>query len=119
MVAIIVARRATLIGNAMSDLTNWINRQQQDYRRKLNAWEQASVVIGYNKNRLRKDAYGTFIVWSEYGQKTAYGWEIDHELPKAYFPGMSNAPANLRALHWQNNRKKSDKIDLRSLLGGS
>ncbi|MFZ3009938.1 MAG: hypothetical protein WA030_02885 [Candidatus Microsaccharimonas sp.] len=99
----------------MSDLTNWISQQQRDYQRKLGAWEQALVVIGYDRNRVRKDAHGTFIVWSEYGQRTAYGWEIDHELPKAHFPGIANAPANLRALHWRNNRTKSDGIDIATL----
>lgn len=48
--------------------------------------------------------------------RTDYGWEIDHELPKSQFPAAANQPGNLRALHWQNNRAKSDKIDIATLL---
>lgn len=101
----------------MGGLNNWITQQQEEYQRKLSAWGRAIPIIGYDQNQTRKDAYGSFIVWSEYGKQTQFGWEIDHELPKSQFPSIANQPANLRALHWKNNRVKSDKIDFRSLLG--
>ncbi len=105
----------------MSTLTDWITQQQLHHQRKLNAWNRAFVVIGQDQDKVRKDAYGSLIVWSEYGQQTTYGWEIDHELPKAHFPGVAGHPSNQRALHWKNNRTKSDKVDLNTLsrlLGG-
>lgn len=105
----------------MSDLTSWIHQQQLEHQRKLSAWSRAHSVPGYNPNLYRRDAYGSWIAWSEYGQQTAYGWEIDHELPKAHFPSLANQPTNQRALHWRNNRTKSDLIDvstLSRLLGG-
>lgn len=105
----------------MSGLNNWISQQQEEYQRKLSAWNLSIPVINYNQDRVRKDAYGSFIVWSEYGKQTQFGWEIDHELPKSQFPSVANQPANLRALHWKNNRVKSDKLDpntLRKILGG-
>ena len=105
----------------MNGLNDWIIKQQQEFRRKLMAWEQAAPVFGYNSSQVRMDAYGSYIEWAEYGKKTQFGWEIDHELPKAHFPASANQSANLRALHWKNNRTKSDKIDpntIRRILGG-
>lgn len=103
-------------------LSGWISRQQQEYQRKLAAWLRATPAQGYSTEQVRIDAYGSYIVWGEYGQTTSFGWEIDHELPKSQFPGIASQPTNLRALHWRNNRTKADKIDLNSLrrlLGGA
>ena len=105
----------------MSDHTSWLSQQRALYQRKLSAWNRAKSVFGYDAVQYRQDAHGSWIAWSEYGQHTQYGWEIDHELPKAHFPGVVNHPGNLRALHWRNNRAKSDKLDLSTivrLLGG-
>jgi len=105
----------------MGDLTSWISQQEQEYQRKRSAWLRAKAMPGYNPDRFRRDAYGTLIAWDEYGNRSMYGWEIDHELPKSLFPGLAAQPFNLRALHWRNNRVKSDKIDMSSLnklLGG-
>lgn len=106
----------------MTTLNDWVNQQQREYQRKLSAWSLAQPTPNYDPTKYRRDAYGSWIAWTEYGQRTAYGWEIDHELPKAHFHGAANQPANQRALHWKNNRAKSDKIDfntLSRLLGGS
>lgn len=105
----------------MTNLNDWINQQQREHQRKLSAWSLAQPAPNYDPTRYRRDAYGSWIAWTEYGQRTTYGWEIDHELPKAHFPGAANQPANQRALHWKNNRAKSDKIDFNTLnriLGG-
>lgn len=105
-----------------SGITSWINQQNQEHQRKQTAWQRAVPAQGYAVEVVRVDAYGSYIVWGEYGQTTQFGWEIDHELPKSVFPALAVQPANLRALHWRNNRAKSDKIDLNSLrrlLGGS
>jgi hypothetical protein len=103
-------------------ISRWLNHQQQEYHRKLAAWQKATLIPGYDASQVRRDAYGTTILWKDYGQTTAFGWEIDHELPKAHFPLNAGQSANLRALHWRNNRAKSDKIDLSTLnrlLGGA
>ncbi len=120
-VVITAAQKVTRIGKAMTTLTDWISQQQFYHQRKQNAWNRALPVIGYDQDKVRKDAYGSFIVWNEYGQQTTYGWEIDHELPRAHFPTIAAQPSNQRALHWRNNRTKSDKIDMntiRRIAGG-
>jgi len=38
---------------------------------------------------------------------TALGWELDHKNPIAR--GGTESPRNLQALHWEENRAKSDK----------
>ncbi len=104
----------------MSDLNQWVTQQQVEYQRKRNAWNRASISPKHDADKVRIDANGSYIVWAEYGQTTTYGWEIDHELPKSQFPSLASQPVNLRALHWKNNRAKSDKIDpntLRKILG--
>ena len=41
------------------------------------AWLMASQVLGYDPAYLRRDAFGWYIVWSEYGDRNSvYGWEI-------------------------------------------
>jgi len=105
----------------MNNLNNWLDERQRQHNRKQSAWSHAFTIGGYDPNQVRKDAYGSIMIWSDYGKTTVYGWEIDHELPKAHFPGLIAAPANLRAMHWRNNRSKSDSIDLSTLsnlLGG-
>jgi hypothetical protein len=99
----------------MTDLNNWLDERQRQHVRKQSAWAHALVVEGYDPNQIRKDAYGSVIVWSDYGKTTTYGWEIDHELPKAHFPTIATQPSNQRALHWRNNRTKSDKLDVNTL----
>lgn len=70
--------------------------------RKRTAWEKASVVPGNDPNIFRKDAFGWWIKWTEYGDRDSeYGWEIDHVQPTIL--GGSDAVSNLRALHWRNN----------------
>ncbi len=71
-------------------------------QRKLVAWRNATPVIGYDPNDVRKDAFGWFIRWSDYGNRNSdYGWEIDHAHPTIL--GGSDNLSNLRALHWRNN----------------
>lgn len=54
-----------------------------------------------------KDACGATISRHAYGTLSSDGWEIDHIVPVA--DGGTDAPDNLQALHWENNRSKGDR----------
>jgi 5-methylcytosine-specific restriction endonuclease McrA len=75
---------------------------------KVAAWSKATIIPGYDSAKYRKDRYGMWIEWSEYGKTTGFGWEVDHVQPLSLFG--SDHEANLQALHWQNNRKKSNRL---------
>lgn len=66
----------------------------------------AQVVEGYDPDIWRKDFAGAWIRKDHYGVESKYGWEIDHLLPSSL--GGADDLSNLNALHWKNNRKKSD-----------
>jgi len=68
---------------------------------------KAKILKGKNPNTWRRDVKGNIIRFGSYGTKGRYGWEVDHKKPKA--KGGSNHIRNLNPLHWQENRKKSDK----------
>ncbi|MCQ2607755.1 MAG: HNH endonuclease [Bacteroidales bacterium] len=76
---------------------------EQDIQR---VWNEATIVDGYNKDIVRKDCCGAWIVKSEYGKATPFGWEVDHAFPVS--KGGKTEPINLRAMHWENNRSKAD-----------
>jgi hypothetical protein len=76
--------------------------------RKLAAWQKAQVVLGYNPQSVRKDRFGSWIQWDQYGKTTPYGWEIDHAVPKNL--GGLLSPINEIATQWKNNRTKSDNF---------
>ncbi|MBC8552356.1 MAG: HNH endonuclease [Candidatus Brocadiales bacterium] len=42
-----------------------------------------------------------------HGTLGEYGWEVDHKNPKA--KGGTENLRNIQALHWEENREKSDK----------
>lgn len=78
---------------------------------KLEVWGKAGRVWGkYSQTRLiRKDCYGNEIHWKKYGDTSSkYGWEIDHVIPKAAPHNGSDELENLQALHWKENRLKSN-----------
>lgn len=70
-------------------------------------WEKAKPIRGQNPEVYRKDEFGNKIRKPSYGTKGAYGWEFDHKKPLA--KGGSDKQQNLRPLHWEENRAKSDK----------
>lgn len=69
-------------------------------------WNKGIVVDGYDETLFRKDCCGAWIVKNEYGKNSAFGWEVDHVYPQ--IKGGSNDLVNLRPMHWENNRSKSD-----------
>ncbi len=69
-------------------------------------WQKAIVQPNNDPNVYRKDYAGAWICRGQYGQQTAYGWEIDHVRPLS-LDGSYNL-SNLLPLHWQNNLAKSD-----------
>ena len=71
-------------------------------------WEKANPISGENPDSWRKDSQGNKIRHASYGTEGEYGWEIDHRHPKS--KGGSDNQRNLQPLHWEANRKKSDKV---------
>jgi hypothetical protein len=70
-------------------------------------WEKASPIRGRSPDAWRRDPLGNTIRHGSYGTGGQYGWEIDHKNPVA--KGGTDNPRNLQPLHWEANRKKSDK----------
>lgn len=77
-------------------------------------WERAQEVDGYDKDRVRKDACGAWIIRDLYGDTNSpFGWEVDHIYPESKLrsknvpENMIDDPINLRPLNWKNNLSKS------------
>jgi len=70
-------------------------------------WEKGIPIRGRDPDVWRKDEEGNRIRHGSYGTQGEYGWEIDHRNPVA--KGGTDNPRNLRPLHWEENREKSDK----------
>ena len=64
--------------------------------RKRAAWANAVKYSGIDI--LRIDCDGRLIALSEYGKRTAYGWEIDQVFP-TFFGGLDES-THIRARHW-------------------
>jgi hypothetical protein len=84
----------------------------EDERRKAIAWNNARPI---DNSSDRIDCDERIICWSEYGQTTARGWEIDHATPTAL--GGPDVYSNLRARHWQGNRSAGGLLGGLSKLG--
>jgi len=72
-----------------------------------NAWDRAAEIRGSDPNTWRRDEEGNVIRYGSYGTTGEYGWELDHRYPQS--KGGTEHGRNIRALHWQANREKSDK----------
>jgi hypothetical protein len=69
-------------------------------------WQKGAAIVGQDAGRIRRDQCNAEIHWTDYGQTTEFGWEIDHDKPVAR--GGTDDLANLQPLQWQNNRGKGD-----------
>ena len=69
---------------------------------KILVWNKGTVIPNYNQDTWRRDVNGNAISFAAYGNRNSdYGWEIDHIVQVA--SGGTDAPSNLRPLHWRVN----------------
>ena len=73
---------------------------------KDDVWQKGITVEGYNPDLYRQDVCGAWIMYSEYGKTSVFGWEIDHIYPKS--KGGDENAKNLRPMHHRNNVSKAD-----------
>lgn len=70
-------------------------------------WSHALIVDSFDKDFIRKDPCGAWIIKNHYGLRDSiFGWEVDHILP--IIMGGDDSESNLRAMQWQNNDSKGD-----------
>jgi hypothetical protein len=77
-------------------------------------WDKGTLILGFDAAVWRRDDEGSVICYSDYGQYTEYGWEIDHQVPTAL--GGLDVYANMRPLHWRSNRRHGGLLG--SILSG-
>lgn len=78
-------------------------------QKKLAAWSKAQIVLGYDSRIWRRDRFGLYILYTDYGNRASdYGWEIDHIVPIS--KGGTDMLSNLEALHWRSNLQKSNTL---------
>lgn len=88
-------------------LLNSLSQISAYEQKKLDVWAKGSPIfqngLHYDAAVWRRDANGSVIKFSEYGNRDSqYGWEMDHfPIPKAL--GGSDDVANLRPLHYVAN----------------
>lgn len=69
-------------------------------------WAKGRPIQGYDAGTWRHDVCGAVMKWSDYGQQTKTGWNVDHIRP-ASEGGGEDLP-NLRPLQWENNAKRQN-----------
>jgi 5-methylcytosine-specific restriction endonuclease McrA len=72
--------------------------------RKRLVWQKGRAIPGIDAGQWRYDDDNNLMCYTEYGQYTEYGWQIDHQIATAL--GGSDAYANLRPLHWRGNSQR-------------
>jgi hypothetical protein len=96
----VVSHSPTVKGESMPTST------QYDHATLSAVWNKGQAVLGNDANVFRKDIYGAWMRWDQYGKTLQYGWEVDHIIPLAR--RGSEALNNLQPLQWENNRRKGD-----------
>ncbi|HKU33431.1 MAG TPA: HNH endonuclease signature motif containing protein [Candidatus Nitrosotalea sp.] len=70
-------------------------------------WSKGEIFAGNDPVLWRKDVCGAWIFRSHYKRiDSEYGWVIDYIKPLS--EGGSNNILNLRPMHWENTRRRSD-----------
>ncbi len=81
----------------------------QEHSLLVEVWCKGTIVRGYDPALVRKDAFGNWIMWLDYGDfRAACGWEIDHIRPARL--GGSDEIWNLRPLHCRVNRALGGRL---------
>ena len=81
---------------------------------KLSVWKKGKIVPLKSADEYRYDEQGALMKWSEYGQYTNMGWQIDHIYPEATLKSLGvnqdkiDDECNLRPVNSLNNDMKSD-----------
>lgn len=82
---------------------------------KRQIWEKGTVDSNYQKDHVRKDACGAWMVYEDFGNRNStFGWEIDHIYPESKLrmkkvpQDLIDSKENLRPLNWANNDSKTD-----------
>ena len=97
--------------NQYTSLFRALTKKQYTEQQKIDVWNKARIVQGYDAAYVRADACGALIDWERYGDTASkHGWEIDHIIPKSL--GGTDVITNLQPLQWQNNRAKGDSLSL-------
>ncbi len=97
--------------NQYTSLFRALTKKQYTEQQKIDVWNKARIVQGYDAAYVRADECGALIEWERYGDTASkHGWEIDHIIPKSL--GGTDVITNLQPLQWQNNRAKGDSLSL-------
>ena len=100
-----VASKKPLSTKARSQMIQKKSAKQD--KDKTRTWNALKSIPGKDPDVWRKDRYGNVVRYASYGTKKGkYAWELDHIKPKS--KGGTDKPANLQALHRDENQKKSD-----------
>ena len=97
--------------NQYTSLFRALTKKQYTEQQKIDVWNKARIVQGYDAAYVSAVACGALIEWERYGDTASkHGWEIDHIIPKSL--GGTDVITNLQPLQWQNNRAKGDSLSL-------
>jgi hypothetical protein len=93
--------------NTVGSLLSALYADPEEIKKRA-VFNKGLAVPGLDASEWRWDVDSNLMKYSEHGQLTEYGWEIDHHLPSAL--GGGDQYDNLRPLHWRNNRRRGGLI---------